>query len=132
MIAVRQIHHSFFGEVTGIDLAKPCDDLAIAEIQRAIDACAVLVFRNQQALGVNGQIELSAQFGPVTRSITVHRVDTERRLWRDELSDISNIAEDGKRLAPDDRKRQTHARCGCGIPTVRCANRSGAGKGSTE
>src|SRR3546814_6318165 len=53
----------------------------------------------------DAQIAFSALFGPLQRSITVHREDTERRLRRDELSDISNVAEDGTRLAADDRKR---------------------------
>jgi alpha-ketoglutarate-dependent 2,4-dichlorophenoxyacetate dioxygenase len=74
-------------------------------VQDAIDEFAVLVFRGQQGLSDEAQIAFSALFGPVTRSITVHREDTARRLKRDELSDISNLAEDGSRLAADDRKR---------------------------
>lgn len=91
------------GEVTGIDLAEPFD---LPSIQVALDRLAVLVFRGQQAVSDDEQIAFSALFGPVTRSITVHREDAARRLKRDELSDISNLAEDGTCLAADDRKRQ--------------------------
>lgn len=100
---LRRLHPHFMGEVTGIDLARTFD---VGAVQAAIDELAVLVFRDQQHLTDDGQIAFSALFGPVTRSITVHREDTARRLKRDELSDISNLAEDGSRLAADDRKRQ--------------------------
>lgn len=99
---VRQLHPHFMGEVTGIDLSRPFD---VAAVQAAIDRLAVLVFREQQQLSDDGQIAFSALFGPVTRSITIHREDTLRRFRRDELSDISNLAEDGSRMAADNAKR---------------------------
>lgn len=99
---VRRLHPHFIGEVIGIDTGQPID---VPAVQDAIDELAVLVFRGQQNLSDDAQIAFSALFGPVTRSITVHREDTTRRLKRDELSDISNVSGDGSRLAADDRKR---------------------------
>ena len=99
---VRQLHPHFMAEVTDIDIGQLVD---VAKVQDAIDDFAVLVLRGQQGLSDDAQIAFSAMFGPVTRSITVHREDSVRRLKRDELSDISNVAEDGSRLVNNDRKR---------------------------
>src|SRR3546814_18245078 len=93
------------GSVTSLDLSRPLNDAQARDVQAAIDRDAVLVFRDQLAMDDDAQIAFSALFGPLQRSITVHREDTERRLRRDELSDISNVAEDGTRLAAADRKR---------------------------
>src|SRR3546814_13973239 len=93
------------GSVTSLDLSRPLNDAQARDVQAAIDRDAVLVFRDQLAMDDDAQIAFSALFGPLQRSITVHREDTERRLRRDELSDISNVAEDGTRLAADDRQR---------------------------
>lgn len=102
---ITQCHPLFFGEVTDLDLSRPIEPEQAAAIQTAIDRHAVLVFRDQQRMDDDAQIAFSALFGPLQRSITVHRKDAERRLKRDELSDISNVDEDGTRLAADDRRR---------------------------
>jgi alpha-ketoglutarate-dependent 2,4-dichlorophenoxyacetate dioxygenase len=102
---VTQLHPHFMAEITGLDLSKPMTHDQAAAVQQAIDAHAVLVFRDQAAMDDEAQIAFSALFGPLQRSITVHREDTERRLKRDELSDISNVDDEGRRLAADDRRR---------------------------
>ena len=102
---IRQLHPHFFGEVTDLDLSVPLTAEQSAAVQTAIDTHAVLVFRDQQAMDDDAQIAFSALFGSLQRSITVHREDTSRRLKRDELSDISNVDEDGQRLAADDHRR---------------------------
>jgi alpha-ketoglutarate-dependent 2,4-dichlorophenoxyacetate dioxygenase len=104
-LIVTRLHPHFVAEVTGIDLSKPLTADLTASVQRAIDTHAVLVFRDQAAMDDEAQIAFSALFGPLQRSITVHREDTERRLKRDELSDISNVDDEGRRLAADDRRR---------------------------
>ena len=103
---ITQLHPHFYAEVTGADLSQPLDDTAFDLIQRAIDDHAVLVFRDQQHLDDDAQIAFSARFGPLQKSITVHREDIERRLKRDELSDISNVDEQGNAIPPDDRRSQ--------------------------
>ncbi|OJY53866.1 TauD/TfdA family dioxygenase [Sphingomonas sp. 67-41] len=102
---VNQLHPHFMAEVTGLDLLTPLTPDQARAVQQAIDTHAVLVFRHQAAMDDEAQIGFSALFGPLQRSITVHREDTERRLKRDELSDISNVDEEGRRLAADDRRR---------------------------
>ena len=102
---VEPFHPGFAAQVTDLDLSQPLDPRQIEEVQRAIDRYAVLVFREQQAMDDDAQIGFSAMFGPLQRSITVHREDTPRRLRRDELSDISNVDDSGRRLAADDRRR---------------------------
>jgi alpha-ketoglutarate-dependent 2,4-dichlorophenoxyacetate dioxygenase len=102
---VRQLHPHFMAEVAGLDLSTPLDSVQAQAVQQAIDTHAVLIFRDQAAMDDNAQIGFSALFGPLQRSITVHREDTERRLKRDELSDISNVDDEGRRMAADDRRR---------------------------
>jgi alpha-ketoglutarate-dependent 2,4-dichlorophenoxyacetate dioxygenase len=102
---ITQLHPHFMAEVTGLDLSVPLTSDQADAVQQAIDTHAVLVFRDQAAMDDEAQIDFSARFGPLQRSITVHREDTERRLKRDELSDISNVDDEGKRLAEDDRRR---------------------------
>ncbi|MES2289102.1 MAG: TauD/TfdA family dioxygenase [Pseudomonadota bacterium] len=103
---LRPLHRHFAAEITGIDLSKPLAPTEVSSIQNAIDRYAVLVFPEQAAVTDDAQIAFSANFGPVQRSITVHRTDTERRLKREELSDISNVDDNGDRLAANDRRRQ--------------------------
>ena len=102
---VQRLHHHFAAQVTEIDLAAPIDAEIVTAIQAAIDENAVLIFRNQQAMTDDAQIAFSAHFGTLQKSITVHREDTQRRLKRPELSDISNVDAQGRRLAETDRKR---------------------------
>lgn len=102
---VRYFRQCFAAEVTGIDLSCPIEATAVASIQAAIDRYALLVFRDQQDMSDDAQIAFSAHFGMLQKSITVHREDTERRLKRPELSDISNVDDKGERLAENDRKR---------------------------
>lgn len=91
---VNQLHPHFFGEVIGLDLHQLLDDNTVTEVTAAIDRLGVLVFRNQQ-IDDEQQLRFSSCFGRPQRSITVHRENTERRLRKDELSDISNLDEHG-------------------------------------
>lgn len=103
---VRSLHPLFSAEVIGPDIVSSLSPSQHVEVQQAIDAHAVLIFRDQAALDDNGQILFSAAFGHVQRSITKHREDLSRRLKRAELSDISNIGRDGRSLPDDDLSRR--------------------------
>jgi alpha-ketoglutarate-dependent 2,4-dichlorophenoxyacetate dioxygenase len=101
----RQLHRTFVGEGTGIDLSKDLVADEVEAIQAALDGFSVLVFHDQ-AINDEQRLKFSAHFGPLHKSITINRPGLERRLHEDELSDISNIGKEGERLAQSDRRRR--------------------------
>lgn len=103
---INPIHQYFAADITGVDLSEPPADLVIDQLRSALDSYAVIVIRDQQRLSDDAQIAFSARFGKLQKSITLHREDTQRRMKRDELSDISNVDLDGERMRPDDTRRQ--------------------------
>lgn len=102
---INQLHPHFAAEVTDLTLTADLDDSVIDALKAALEKYAILVIRDQQALTDDVQIEVCRRFGTLQRSITVHREDTERRLKRDELSDISNVDEKGERMQESDKRR---------------------------
>jgi alpha-ketoglutarate-dependent 2,4-dichlorophenoxyacetate dioxygenase len=103
---ITRLHPHFAAEITELRLSAELPDTIIDALQQALEEYAVIVVRDQQAMTDDVQIALSARFGRLQRSITIHREDTARRLQRDELSDISNVDEKGERMSAQDRRRQ--------------------------
>lgn len=101
---VNQLHTHFFGEVVGLDLRQALDAATVAAVTSAIDRLGVLVFRDQKIDDAQ-QLRFSNYFGQPQRSITVHRQQMERRLRKDELSDISNLDEHGFKLGENHPRR---------------------------
>ncbi|TMJ60458.1 MAG: TauD/TfdA family dioxygenase [Alphaproteobacteria bacterium] len=101
-LSVRQLHPMFVGEVSGVDLGRPLHTATLAELWRAIDRQAVLVCRGQD-LDDERQMDFARQFGEleIPRS---GRADVKRRL-RPELSDISNLDEEGRVRERNDARR---------------------------
>ncbi|CAN5357899.1 TauD/TfdA family dioxygenase [soil metagenome] len=102
---ITQLHRHFAAEVTGLTLVVDLPDAVIDTLKDALEQHGVIIIRDQQALTDDVQIEFCRRFGTLQKSITVHREDTARRLKRDELSDISNVNEDGERMRADDKRR---------------------------
>src|SRR5277367_296928 len=102
-LELRQLHPLFAAEADGIDLARPIDAPVVDEIWQAIDRYAVLVFRGQR-LSDTQLRDFAARFGPleIGRSAAA---GGRRRLKHPEIGDISNLDEDGRLRAPDDRRR---------------------------
>jgi alpha-ketoglutarate-dependent 2,4-dichlorophenoxyacetate dioxygenase len=97
------LHPLFVAEARGLDLRSTPDAATCAEIDRAMDRYAVLVFRDQ-ALDDDQQMAFGTALGPLEQERAV--VDVGRhRLKHDNMNDISNLAEDGSLLAADDRRR---------------------------
>src|SRR5437899_12604209 len=96
--------HDFVAEVSGIDLRAPLDAGATAAIHAAMDRYAVLVFHDQP-LTDDQQIAFTRSLGKIelNTSNNVTRLD-QRRLGI-EMSDISNLDQQGNLLARDDRRR---------------------------
>ena len=102
---ITQVHRHFAAEVTGITLNGAVPAELVASLKQAIEDYGVVIIRDQQAMSDDDQLAFCRHFGPLQKSITVHREDTARRLRKDELSDISNVDESGARMAADDRRR---------------------------
>jgi len=64
----RPLHEGFGAEVTGFDLFHSNDPVEIEELRRARDLYQLLVFRCDEDLPPERQVEISAWFGPVMDS----------------------------------------------------------------
>jgi alpha-ketoglutarate-dependent 2,4-dichlorophenoxyacetate dioxygenase len=100
----RRLHPRFAVEARGIDLARAGDAATIAAIWQAIDQHAVLVFRDQHFDDTQLR-DCAALFGPLEIGRAATNAE-RRRLKHPEIGDISNLDEDGKLRAPDDRRRR--------------------------
>jgi len=101
-LVVRPLHPLLGGEVSGVDTGRPLDMAAVVALWQAVDRYAVVVFRGQD-LDDGRQMDFARQFGEleIPRS---GRADVKRRL-RPEMSDISNLDEQGRLRRRDDSRR---------------------------
>ncbi|HYF06369.1 MAG TPA: TauD/TfdA family dioxygenase, partial [Acetobacteraceae bacterium] len=102
-LTLKPLHPLFAAEATGVDLRQPVSPALAAEIHRAMDQHAVLVFPGQE-LDDDQQMAVGQALGPLEPTRAV--VDAHKhRLKHQEMNDISNLDEDGQILAADDRRR---------------------------
>ncbi len=97
------LHPIFTAEAEGFDLRRPLGAEAREAITAAMDRYAVLVFRGQD-IDDDQQIGFGLNFGPLEAepaTVELHR----RRLKHARMNDISNLDEQGRILAADDRRR---------------------------
>ncbi|MSP48833.1 MAG: TauD/TfdA family dioxygenase [Alphaproteobacteria bacterium] len=94
---------AFAGEVSGIDLTRELSPAAVTAIHDGMTRFGVLVFREQK-LTDEQQVAFSRQLGPLEDAISDLRPVEERRISMD-LSDISNLDQDNRVMARDDRRR---------------------------
>ena len=102
-MGIRQLHPLFVGEVSGMDLSRPLDKAAMRALWKAIDCYAVLVFHDQR-LSDEELRDFAGKFG----KLEIGRSAAEggkRRLALREIGDISNLDEEGRLRARDDRRR---------------------------
>ena len=103
-IAIRQIHPTFFGEVTGIDITRPLTREAVQAIEAGMDQHAVLVFHDQKFTDEQ-QVAFSRNFGEIELAVGGNLTkEHEKRLSLD-FADVSNLDRDNKLLARNDRNR---------------------------
>jgi len=102
-ISVRQVHPLFVGEVSGVDLSKAMDAATASQIVAAADQYAVLVFHGQMITDEQ-QIAFSRLLGPLETTIKAYRPGHKPRLDL-HISDVSNLDEESRVLAADDRRR---------------------------
>src|ERR1700757_3814166 len=102
-IEIRQMHPLFVGEVSGMDLSRPLDEAGTGALWEAIYRYAVLVFHDQR-LSDEQLRDFAGKFG----KLEIGRSAAEggkRRLGLPEIGDISNLDEEGRLRARDDRRR---------------------------
>jgi alpha-ketoglutarate-dependent 2,4-dichlorophenoxyacetate dioxygenase len=101
------IGSEFVAEVSGIDLRAPLDDGATAAIHAAMDRYAVLVFRDQ-SLSDEEQIAFTKSLGKVELNTANNVTRLDQRRLGIEMSDISNLDQQGSVLARGDRRRASN------------------------
>ena len=100
---IKAIRPDFVAEISEIDLRLPLTDAQVAEIDKAMDHFAVVVFPSQE-LNDDQEFAFAQRLGPLeeTRAVVdVHK----QRLPHHQMNDISNLDIDGSILALDDRRR---------------------------
>jgi alpha-ketoglutarate-dependent 2,4-dichlorophenoxyacetate dioxygenase len=102
-ISVKQVHPLFVGEVSGVDLREPMNAATASQIVAAADRYGVLVFHGQ-TITDEQQIAFSRLLGPLETTIKAYRPGHKPRLDL-HISDVSNLDEESRVLAADDRRR---------------------------
>ena len=98
------VHPDFFGIVEAIDLSLPIGPEDVAAIEAGMARFAVLAFRDQH-LTDEQQVAFTRHFGPLEGTLDGHIAKAEERRLQSEIADISNLDQNNKLLARDDRRR---------------------------
>jgi alpha-ketoglutarate-dependent 2,4-dichlorophenoxyacetate dioxygenase len=102
-ISVTPLHPHIGAAIAGVDLCQPIGGGQVEEIWRAIDRWAVLVFHDQRL--TDRQLhDFAARFGELEIGRSAAR-GGRRRLAIPQIGDISNLDEDNRLRARDDRRR---------------------------
>jgi alpha-ketoglutarate-dependent 2,4-dichlorophenoxyacetate dioxygenase len=104
LVSIRQIHPVFVGEVSGIDLTRSLTREEVAALEAGMDQYAVLVFHDQR-IDNDQQMAFARYFGEIeaARGGNITRPDQQR--LPPGMNDVSNLGQDNKPLARDDRRR---------------------------
>src|SRR3954467_5380425 len=102
-LGITSLYPYIGAEIAGIDLSRPIDEDTVGEIWRAIDQYAVVVFHDQHL--TDQQLhDFAARFGELEIGRSALRPGP-RRLAIPQIGDISNLDEDNRVRALDDRRR---------------------------
>jgi alpha-ketoglutarate-dependent 2,4-dichlorophenoxyacetate dioxygenase len=102
-LAITPLHPHIGAEIGGLDVSRPINEAAVDELWRAIDRHSVVVFHDQQL--TDEQLRaFAARFGELLISGVAARPG-RRRLQLPEIFDVSNLDEDNRIRARDDRRR---------------------------
>ena len=102
-ITVTPIHPHIGAAIGGVDASRPPDAATLKALWEAIDRHAVLVFRDQQVS--DRQLhDFAACFGELEIGRSAAR-GGRRRLQIPQIGDISNLDEENRLRARDDRRR---------------------------
>jgi alpha-ketoglutarate-dependent 2,4-dichlorophenoxyacetate dioxygenase len=103
-VSIRQIHPVFVGEVSGVDLRRPLGRDEIAAIEAGMDRYAVLLFHDQDITDEQ-QIAFTRNFGEIENSAGGNVTKPQEKRLDPLMNDVSNLGQDHKPLARDDRRR---------------------------
>jgi alpha-ketoglutarate-dependent 2,4-dichlorophenoxyacetate dioxygenase len=103
-VSIRQLHPVFVGEVSGVDLRRPLAREEAAAIDAGMDRYAVLVFHGQEITDEQ-QIAFSRNFGEIENSYGGNVTRPGQKRLNPLMNDVSNLGEDDRPLARDDRRR---------------------------
>jgi len=103
-LSFRKLHPHFVAEASPIDLRGVADRGTLDEIRAAMDAYAVLVFRDQPFTD-DEQLAFAQRFDGALHTKTGSAALRKSRFGNDALTDISNVDENGEILRADDRRR---------------------------
>ncbi len=103
-VSIRQIHPVFVGEVSGVDLRRRLSADEVAAIEAGMDRYAVLVFHGQDITDAH-QIAFTRNFGEIENSTGGSVTKPEEKRLNPLMNDVSNLGQDHKPLARDDRRR---------------------------
>jgi alpha-ketoglutarate-dependent 2,4-dichlorophenoxyacetate dioxygenase len=90
--------------VDGIDVREPLDPGDVAAIESGMDRYAVLIFHDQPITDEQ-QIAFTRNFGTIERAIGNGIAQSQGRRLSTEMADVSNLAENDRIFARDDRRR---------------------------
>ena len=103
-LSITPLADCFAGEVSGVDLQRSLNQETVSAIESGMDRYAVLVFRDQNICD-NEQLTFSQNFGPIESSIGGNITKLDQRRLQVEFADVSNLDQDQKIFARDDRRR---------------------------
>ena len=103
-VSIRQIHPVFVGEVSGVDLREPLNPDQVDAIEAGMDRYAVLVFHDQN-ISDEQQVAFSRNFGEIENSAGGNVTQPHQKRLDPLMNDVSNLGEDNRPLARDDRRR---------------------------
>jgi len=103
-VSIRQLHPVFVGEVSGVDLRQALTRDEAAAIDAGMDRYAVLAFHGQEITDEQ-QIAFSRNFGEIENSYGGNVTKPNQKRLNPLMNDVSNLGEDNRPLARDDRRR---------------------------
>ncbi|MBL6598007.1 MAG: TauD/TfdA family dioxygenase [Alphaproteobacteria bacterium] len=103
-MTVTQIHDHFVGEISGLDLRDPVSSEDATRLNQALDRYGVLVFRGQHITDEQ-QLAFTQNFGKIELAVGGNVTKESERRLDIKLADVSNLDQNGKVMAKDDRRR---------------------------
>ena len=105
-VTVKPLHPYLGAEVVGVDLRKGLTPEQVAGVIAAINIHAVLIFRHDGEISDEHHLAFARAMGPLQKIQLVTMLGKSKtRLSSNELIDVSNLDENGRIFAKDDRRR---------------------------
>jgi alpha-ketoglutarate-dependent 2,4-dichlorophenoxyacetate dioxygenase len=103
-VSIHPLHATIGGEVSGCDLTRPLARAEVAAIEAGMDRYAVLVF-HEQRISDEQQIAFTRNFGEIENAAGGNITRAHEKRLRPQMNDVSNLDQEHKPLARDDRRR---------------------------